>query len=402
MKINYFQIIPVLFFSGSIMFGQSRETKQLCDDGTYCVPATHYELKANPSVSPLACTSNSNLVTFYATNNAQRGHMFDINAVNCVTILCFEMNLSAGTSNIDIYTKTGTHVGFQTTPGAWTLIGSAANVASAGVNVPTPIPIAINQIIGVGATRAFYITRTTASGPTVAYTNGTGVGNILASDANITLREGTGKEYPFSTNYTPRQFNGAVFYNLNPPCVLPIELTSFDIIQNGKTADIKWSTAMEKNNDYFVIERSKEGKNFESVKTIKGSKNSTSQKNYSENDSNPYSGTSYYRLKQVDVDGQYTYSDLRTLNNKSDIFGGITISPMPVDDDLNVEFDKEPGKEYTISVFDLAGKKVHSLTILSDKDDTKTSINVSELEKGMYFLSLEGVSGNSRIKFIKQ
>lgn len=400
MKIKYFLAVLVLFFIQSILFGQ--EIKTLCDDGTYCISSGQLELRSNPSVSPLACTSNSNLVTFYSSNNAQRGHMFDINAANCVTILCFEMNFSAGTSNVDIYTKTGTHVGFQTTPGAWTLIGSATNVTSAGVNLPTAIPINVNQLIAAGATRAFYITRTTAGGPTVAYTNGTAVGNVLASDANITLREGTGKEYLFSTNYTPRQFNGRVFYNLNPPCVLPIELTNFDVVKSGKAAEIRWTTSMEKNNDHFIIERSKDGKNFEAIKKVDGTGNSNSQKNYLENDDAPLSGISYYRLKQVDQDDAYTYSALKTFLNKLDVSGGIVISPMPVKDDLNVEYDSEPGVECTASIFDLTGKLIYSVTLLSGNDTSQASINVSGFAQGMYFLSLESASGIYRKKFVKE
>jgi hypothetical protein len=393
--------MSVLFFTGSMVSGQ--EIKTLCDDGTYCVSSGQPELKSNPSaVSPLACTSNSNLVTFYSTNNAQRGHMFDINATNCVTILCFEMNFSAGTSNVDIYTKTGTHVGFQSTAGAWTLIGSAANVTSAGVNVPTSIPIAVNQLIAAGTTRAFYITRTTVGGPTVAYTNGTAVGNVLASDANITLREGTGKEYLFSTNFAPRQFNGKVFYDLNPPCVLPIELSQFDVTKNGKIAEIKWTTSMEKNNDYFVIERSKDGKSFEAIKKVNVTGNSNSQKNYFENDNNPLNGISYYRLKQVDKDGGYSYSSLKTFLNAVDVLGDIVINPMPVKDDLNLEFNSEPGAECIVSIFDLAGKLIYSETILSETDISKTSINVSELANGMYFLSLENASNVYRKKFVKE
>jgi len=244
------------------------------DDGSQ-IDATTYSFmneveKNNQLMSPMACASGSNLVTFYATNNAQRGHMFDIFANNCVTINCFEMNFSAGTSNVEIYTKTGTHVGFTNNAAAWTLIGTALNVASAGVNVPTSIPINVNQIIATGAIRAFYITRTTLSGPTVAYTNGTAVGNTLASDANIILREGTGKEYPFSTNFTPRQFNGRVFYTVNPPCVLPIELTAFNLKKNRNSVDLTWNTATEKNNDYFTIERSADAEHFETIGQLQG------------------------------------------------------------------------------------------------------------------------------------
>ncbi|HRD37176.1 MAG TPA: hypothetical protein PLC65_00980, partial [Bacteroidia bacterium] len=322
-------VLPLLIFS-SLANAQELKTITL-DDGTK-VDASTYSFIAdvdnNKLMSPMACASGSNLVTFYATNNAQRGHMFDIYANNCVTIDCFEMNFSAGTSNVEIYTKTGTHVGFTNTAAAWTLIGTALNVASAGVNVPTSIPINVNQIIATGAIRAFYITRTTLSGPTVAYTNGTAVGNTLASDANIILREGTGKEYPFSTNFTPRQFNGRVFYTLNPPCVLPIELKEFNAVPKGNGVDINWSTATETNNDYFTIERSNNLEQFEAIHQMPGSGNSYTTKYYSYTDKQPLQGLSYYRIKQTDKDGKYTYSELKAVGYQRNL-SDVSVSPVP-------------------------------------------------------------------------
>ncbi|MBA3901728.1 MAG: hypothetical protein H0X62_16250, partial [Bacteroidetes bacterium] len=156
------------------------------------------------------CTASNSLLTFYNTNNAQSGIMFDITAINCVTIRCFEANIRTGTNNWNIYFKTGTHVGFETTAAAWTLLGSSS-VSGNGDNIATYIPILVNVTINAGQRAAFYITST--NGGSMLYTNGTGVGNVLASDANINVREGTGKAWSFSTNYTPRQFNGRVYYN---------------------------------------------------------------------------------------------------------------------------------------------------------------------------------------------
>ncbi|MDQ3109379.1 MAG: SprB repeat-containing protein, partial [Bacteroidota bacterium] len=169
-----------------------------------------------PAPSPLACPSSNNLPLPYNTNNAQRGIMFDITALNNITINCFEVNLAPGTTNIEIYYKIGTHVGFTTTPGAWTLIGNAT-VASAGTNVPTSVPITLNVAVQTGCTVAFYVTRTVAGGPSVNYTNGTAVGFVFGSNADLQVKDGTGKDYPFGASFTPRRFNGTVFYTLNSP-----------------------------------------------------------------------------------------------------------------------------------------------------------------------------------------
>jgi hypothetical protein len=238
------------------------------------------------------CPATNNLFTFYAQNNAQRGVMFDLQAINAVTILCFDVNLAVGTTNVEIYTKAGTHVGFQNTPGAWTLVGTAINLISAGVNIGTYVPVAVNTSIGAGNTQAFYITRTTLGGPTVDYTNGVLVGNLLASDANLRIFEGTGKEYPFSTNFTPRQFNGRIYYNLG---VLPIEMTSFAVTFENGTNVLRWACATELNNEFFSVEKSSDAVNFYSIGKINGAGTSLYPTKYVFTDDN-ISSVNYYRI----------------------------------------------------------------------------------------------------------
>ncbi|MEE9167618.1 MAG: Ig-like domain-containing protein [Candidatus Neomarinimicrobiota bacterium] len=141
--------------------------------------------------------------------------MFDITATNGITIICFDSNWDAGTFDCRIYYKAGTHVGSETTSGAWTLSGSATGITSNGDNVATHIPITLNLAIPAGSTYGFYITNTGgASEANMNYTNGTGVGNVLASDSKIQILEGTGKEYPFGDSFAPRKFNGTVYYNM--------------------------------------------------------------------------------------------------------------------------------------------------------------------------------------------
>ncbi|TVR82291.1 MAG: hypothetical protein EA412_01680 [Chitinophagaceae bacterium] len=165
--------------------------------------------------SQASCPAQSNLVTLYNENNGQAGVMFDINALEDVTILCFDVNLYTGTHDYQIYYKEGTHVGFEGNQAAWTLIGGPVSVTSNGTNVPTYIPIPINVSIDAGESAAFYITcnRTNTPGGGIEYTDGFGVGNVIAADANIEVLDGTGKAWPFSTNFVSRQFNGTVYYD---------------------------------------------------------------------------------------------------------------------------------------------------------------------------------------------
>lgn len=163
------------------------------------------------------CTTSSGLTTNYAGGNGFDGVMFDITSLsNTITVQCFESNFDAGTLDLEIYTKSGTHVGFGTDQAAWTLVGSASGVTSAGDGNPTYIPINVGVSIPAGSTQAFHVTTTSTSGAQINYTDGSATGSVLASDANMELTEGYGTEYPFALTFEPRNFNGTVFYDVGP------------------------------------------------------------------------------------------------------------------------------------------------------------------------------------------
>lgn len=157
------------------------------------------------------------LATLYAENNGQDGVMFDITAAVDVTVTGFDCNMGETVTpyNMEIYYKAGTHQGFTTTPGAWTLAGTANNVMGLGVDLPTPIPIVLNVPIPAGQTVAFYVTEA-GGAANIDYTNGTVVGAPYVNDGNITLFEGTGKDYAFGADYDPRVPNTTVYYDYCP------------------------------------------------------------------------------------------------------------------------------------------------------------------------------------------
>lgn len=182
----------------------------------------------------------SQLTTTYAFNNGQSGNMFDIVAINDVTICGFDVNLDAGTWNMEVWVITGggTYTGQQNNAAAWTLLGSAMNVVSAGPGVPTLLPIAVDTSIQAGTTQGFYVTVT--NGTPINYTNGSVTGAVYAQDANMQILEGSGHSYPFGSNFNPRIWNGTVFYELglNPFCVSPRPPTEFTVNQPGSSLTI--------------------------------------------------------------------------------------------------------------------------------------------------------------------
>lgn len=90
---------------------------------------------------------------------------------------------------------------------------------------------------------------------------------------------------------------------------VPIILSSFDaIVTQAHTVNLNWTTASEINNDYFTIEKSLDGESYMASADVKGSGNTTTPRHYSYEDRQPVTGRSYYRLKQTDFDGTFTYS----------------------------------------------------------------------------------------------
>ncbi len=160
------------------------------------------------------------LTTPYLDNNGQDGIMFDVVAIQAVNITQFAMDFT-GTTTVEVYGIPGTHVGNEGNAGAWTLIGTAVGLnASAGTNVI--IPVDINSFICAGDVAGFYITSTTGG---CNYSDGAAVGNVAAADANIQILEGTGKDYAFGVDFSPRVPNVTVYYDCATSCCLPPTMT---------------------------------------------------------------------------------------------------------------------------------------------------------------------------------
>ncbi len=164
---------------------------------------------------------------------------------------------------------------------------------------------------------------------------------------------------------------------------LPIELLSFNAIENKNKVDLFWSTASEINNDYFEVEKSVDGINFIVIDRIKGAGNSNTTLHYKTIDNNPYIGINYYRIKQVDFDGTSSYSEIIALNFKSKEHI-ISIYPNPAKEFLTITNLME-NNHYIIQIFDISGKLVVSENINNSISHT---LNIKYLTSGFYTLQV--------------
>lgn len=179
-----------------------------------------------------------------------------------------------------------------------------------------------------------------------------------------------------------------------PPAALPVELTYFGGEKDRTANVLAWTTASETNNAFFTIERSEDGKHFEALSDMEGSGNSSEEKRYVYYDNQPLE-TSYYRLKQVDFDGQFTYSKIVVIDRKVENITIKNIYPTPTKDEITIEFKALTAGPAYIVVQDVFGKTVMSQSIDTEQNIQSQTINLEGLPNSVYFVSIN--QGSNRV-----
>ncbi|WP_421762811.1 T9SS type A sorting domain-containing protein [Ekhidna sp.] len=170
---------------------------------------------------------------------------------------------------------------------------------------------------------------------------------------------------------------------------LPVELISFYGTAEGNEIKLYWSTASEQNNDYFEVQRSSDGTNFEAIGVVQGSGNSNQMLDYTHIDKQPYFGLNYYRLKQVDFDGTEDLLQIIQVSNDF-VMKDIAISTYPnptIADNINIFM--QTGDDHTpvnVKIVDMAGRsyfenQFEAAIVMDEK------LNVSrKMTSGIYFV----------------
>jgi PKD repeat protein len=173
---------------------------------------------------------------------------------------------------------------------------------------------------------------------------------------------------------------------ISPPIicgtVLPVELSSFTGRVEGEVNVLEWITATEHNSDYFSIERSTDAKEFSELSQVDAAGSSLQELHYSVRDNDPFSGVTYYRLKQVDVDGQFEYSDIIALDSRN--HADVSVFPSPTDNIITVTLMEDPEMTIPVVVRNAVGKTVH----VTEFDQRVEIVDVSDLPSGVYFITM--------------
>lgn len=213
-----------------------------------------------------------------------------------------------------------------------------------------------------------------------AYTNSGVTGNLIKFRIPFSDLPANGVYF-----FTIGSINGAI-------APLPVELISFDADCNSKNVVLNWMTASEINNSHFVIEKSFDGVDFNEVDKVEGRGNSNVNVSYSWYDEESYSKTAYYRLKQIDFDGGYSYSQIKSA--KCDGFDGVRIYPNPAKNSFDFDY-KSSGEEMLLEIYSVTGQLVYQNEYLDISDEMiSKKVDISQLNSGIYFVNFNS-SGQS-------
>lgn len=174
------------------------------------------------------------------------------------------------------------------------------------------------------------------------------------------------------------------YFSISP--ILPVELLFFKAIQQNEKVLLAWATASEIDNDYFDIEYSMNGHDFEKIGRIEGNGSISEYSNYNFTHKTPINGHNYYRLKQVDFDGQSTYSSIQIVKMSSEDKDKINIElfPNPTYNGI-INLKLSQSGQYKITVINTLGQ-----IVLNDEfNGQNASFSLSTFHKGIYFIRTE-------------
>lgn len=174
---------------------------------------------------------------------------------------------------------------------------------------------------------------------------------------------------------------------------LPVELSFFEGRKMDNGNKLMWETAIEIDNDIFEIERSSDGEQFEEIDYVWGGGTTSSISSYEYMDDAPSNGLNYYRLKQIDFNGNFTYSNTILIENRNEV--EYNVYPTVVADQLTIESSAQ--EDFEIVVFDQTGRQVFTQSL----QNRNSTLELFSLSAGPYYVMINTVSTSITKKIIK-
>ena len=227
---------------------------------------------------------------------------------------------------------------------------------------------------------------TLSDGTTTVIIPLSGTGECNSSEESY-LQPGTPTFDCSATEFTidvggPEICNYTAATGFNNGGILPVELSKFVAYLNQSTILLEWETVMELNNEYFTVEKSTDGRNFEAIGKLEGAGFSSDIRQYMFVDNKPADGRNYYRLKQTDFSGESEYFEVVVVDYRAS--GEVTIYPNPVSESMTLNLTGNLiDQPADVAIYSMSSGKRVSLTSV-DAVDYQLDINVADLPKGMY------------------
>jgi len=181
-----------------------------------------------------------------------------------------------------------------------------------------------------------------------------------------------------------------------PSAVLPVTFGTFTAQKQNNTSLLKWTTEEESNTDKFIIERSGNGRTYTSIGEVQAAGNSTLETAYQLIDQHPLNGNNIYRIKEMDKEGRFNLSDLRSLNF-ADIKPYIQISPNPANNIVTIKIPDNT-QNLTVRLLSTNGQLISNKVL----DGETLTFDVSKLAAGVYNITIDGKDYSAKYKLIIQ
>jgi hypothetical protein len=221
---------------------------------------------------------------------------------------------------------------------------------------------------------------------------------VITSTATNTQRDNMNPSPAIVTNF----FNH-LYSTVQSILPLPIELISFTAKPFNEGSLCEWITASETNNEYFEVQRSHDGRTFEYAGKVAGCGTCTGKREYSFYDSHECKGIVYYRLKQVDYDGNFTYSEIAAV--RCDRSDKMSVFPNPATSSITVSYYSEASRSMRILIKDYTGRIVFENILISNEGFNQLDIPVDDLKSGVYFVGMSSSEAGEfirEVRFVKQ
>ena len=174
-------------------------------------------------------------------------------------------------------------------------------------------------------------------------------------------------------------------------CVLPVSLASFNAQKIGDDIQITWESVIENNFANYSVEHARNAIDFNEVANQPGTGNGS---RYKFLHTSPAQGLNYYRLKMVDLDGSYVYSDVKVVDFSSDRSKQLNVYPNPFSQVFTIENLQTPSD---ITVFDLTGKLIHKMSV----SDSHVLMDLSQHPSGIYSVNIKDKLDTKVFRVIK-